>query len=1014
MSAENPESVLPDASRELLGYLNFSDGTSATALQQSFNRMFLEKDAPESIEALQASLLEQLQTLQKSGVPGFHDVSQAVSAVKTALQQVLPAYRKFHADLLFHLRDEDFFSPLFLARIFETTLRSGSEHGWERPDVLTEAAVKRLNDYVGYRPVAVLENEQRSEVYDHERYCPIPLYVQHVGVAAGPWRELLTSALSFLEQIPDELTEPAHFRLERVQELCLDVRAHDHLHPVNKRTNYMFGEWDPDRIDSRGFYTRFVIRRIILDALLDWLNSDRDIPSEERLFDASVVLAGTILMASSISGSGPQTFDSSVSLTVLLPVVARYRDRFYQFVLETTDGGRRERLERLARKSRQPFGHVRHELNMYLSRYGAQQVQHRQLSWLYASMGFEAASREEAVVIPCPAARFEAEICSRLVLIPRRMRAGETADAVEQLRQCVRLLHAGIRCGGFVDPWNILGFQGMFPLFTAREDAIPDNRVEVLLEIMEQIFDACAFVMAEAAATGNGGHHLAVQREFEQLADWWDRYATTTVADLPQVRGRESLNAAEHVSAALSEWRTAGESAADISFWKKHVGLFESARSFSQVVSVLLDRDDLVAATGLLIQWLSQADSYGLESGRHSIHTQFQRLLNLITRRTDASEQWMLLRRLFAFLESNAGDYWTVPSLNALAERHRREQKNEQNRPDLEHLFDDEQAEDDPWKESAFENVVYRDSTDDGNESDTLDGGLAPGTTEFEVLYRQIEPRLKFLHTLGFLWSSAAISLARQPSDDLASEDVQMHVREWRTTVRRFLDDLSGLLQEVSDFEIESWSADVESNIEFDVQMQSRFLLMQNAISTTVEFLLAERLIAALLPEPDDDDDPADLQFGRRLVRVLRRVLTGDREAVTQEFPEFLQQLRRRPLLYVPFENGGHPEDILRARTLQAVIRLLLSELPRLGMLRETYRLLQTAYRMERSRRPPGQAVTEFDRLFRIGLSGSVESVLRAAVHWKLETPTQRKSAFRRIRRLLDSYVVLWRCHRTT
>ncbi len=35
--------------------------------------------------------------------------------------------------------------------------------------------------------------------------------------------------------------------------------------------------------------------------------------------------------------------------------------------------------------------------------------------------------------------------------------------------------------------------------------------------------------------------------------------------------------------------------------------------------------------------------------------------------------------------------------------------------------------------------------------------------------------------------------------------------------------------------------------------------------------------------------------------------------------------------------------------------------LPRLGLLHETWQLLQTAYRMERDQRPSGQAVTEFE-----------------------------------------------------
>ncbi len=999
------------ALRELLGYLNFSDGTPGVAFQNALNNLFAGTEPPSNPQELRTVLLTGLEGLRQADEPGFGDTTQAGKVIEAAIDEVLPAYRSHHSDLLFHLKDADFYSPFFTGRIFEATLQSSNQHGWDDSSQLIGSALKGLNQFVGYRPVAVLENGRRAEVYSHERFCPVPLYLQGVGVAVGPWSELLESTLEFLKRLPEEMTEPSHFSLSRMHELALDVRAHDHLHPVNKRTNYMFGEWDPEDIDTKGYYRRFIIRSIILDSLLEWLHTDNGTSAEERLFDSSAVLAGTILMASSISGSGPQTYDSNVSLTSLLPTVARQRDAFYQTLLETAQGDRRKRLERLTRESRQPFGHVRHELNMNLSRYGAQQVQHRHLSWLYASMGFEEASREEAGVIPCTSARFESEICSRLMLIQRRVRRGQLADAVDQLRVCLQLFQAGIQCGGFVDPWNVLAFQGMFPLFTAREDAIPDNRVEVLMDVMEQIFDSCSFVLAEAAASGHVEFHESVRTEFRRLAEQWDQYATTTVTDLPEIRGQESLTAAEHVAAALTEWRNAGEAASDISFWKNHVEHFESSRSFSQVVSALLDRDDLVAATGLLIQWLSEAETVGLEAGRHSIHNQFQRLLNLMTQRSGLADQWLLLRRLFAFLEANAGDYWLVPSLGEFADRHRKEKSSNGTPTDLENLFDEDQSEDDPWKESAFENVVYRDSTDDGNDSDTVDEGLAPGTTEFEILYRQIEPRLKFLHTLGSLWSNAAIALARRSTSDLASVEIQMHLAEWETTIRKFLDDLAGLLREISDFEIQSWSADLEANIEFDIQMQSRFLLMQNAISTTVEFLIAERLLGALLPQSEQLEDETESQFSEQLVRVLRSVLTDDTEAVQNEFPEFLKRLRRRPLLYVPFESGGNPRDILRARTLQAIIRLLLSQLPRLGLLRQTYQLLVAACRMERTRRPPGQAVTEFDRLFRIGLSCSVEAVLHAAKRWKLETTSQRRTAFRRMKRLMDSYGMLWAQH---
>ena len=443
-------------------------------------------------------------------------------------------------------------------------------------------------------------------------FRPIPLFIKDAGVAIGPYHELITHTLRFLSETPDEILREAYFSLDRMDELALDLRSHDHANPVNKRTNYTFGEWDPHQIDIKGFYRRFVLRRVILDALLNWIQTNNELPHEEVMHDAAAVLCGTMLMASSISGAGPNTYDSTISLTKLLPMVARQRDAFYARLLENADGPRAIRLIEAAQKTQQPFGHVRHQLNMFLARYGARQVQHRQIAWMYARMGFEDASREEADIIPTLSVRFECEIQCRITTAHRELQQGQLENASEYLREIEDLIERGIHCGALVDPWNILGFQGQFPLFSALEDSVPDNRVETLLEIMERTFGVFSSALAEAAAAGQPALLEELASRFRKLADQWDRYATTAVEDLPEVKGRESYDSAELVSNALSEWRQAGEAAGDISFWRQHVDRFESAKAYALVVKALLQKDDSVAALGLLMQWLSEADETGL------------------------------------------------------------------------------------------------------------------------------------------------------------------------------------------------------------------------------------------------------------------------------------------------------------------------------------------------------------------------------------------------------------------
>lgn len=1001
--------------RDLLGYLNFSQGAPSARFRFCLNQLFRSVELAASPQSLRDYLLEQIHKLAGSGEAAFADPRQAVSVVGLVLDRVLPAYRLHHQDLLGHLNDSDFFNPLLLAKMFELLLAERVEAGSQDEKDLVTHVLRRLNHFVGYRPIAVLENGRRSEVYGHERFCPLPLYFSEVGVAVGQYEPLISATIAFMQTLPEDLFAGTHFSLERLSELALDLRSHDHAHPVTKRTNYVFGEWDPEEIDSKGFYRRFVIRRLILDALMHWITSDdsNQIPASERLYDAAAVLTGTILMASSISGAGPQSHDSSVSLTTLLPIVARQRDHFYLSLLNLATGDRARRLKALAEQTRQPFGHVRHELNMYLSKYGADQVQHRHLSWIFARMGYEDASREEASVIPCLSARFESEIHARLVMVPRLLRGGQADDARRLISEVMQLLQRGIQCGGIVDPWNILGFQGLFPLFFTREDSIPDSRVEVLLEMVGQTFDVCSLVMSEAAATGRMDLHDSVLRDFRELAEQWDTYATSTVNDLAHVEGTKSVDAALQVARVLADWREAGESAGDISFWRNHVEDLNATNSFAQVVSALLERRDHVAAMGLLMQWLSRAETVPLESGPHSIHRLLHRLLTCVCEQSDPALRWNSLRRLFAFIESNAGEFWEVPKLSEFVAQRKNNKRSggnrEQNDLDLEHLFDEETAEENILG-AAWDEVTYRDSTDDGNAADTMDGASAPGTTEFEVLYRQMEPRLKFLHTVGSLWGIAAVWVSRGTAGTEAGDSQRENLRDWLSAIRGRLHGLGELVREVRDYEISVIASGLEGNIEYDIQMQCRFLLMQNALSTTVEFLMAERLIGAVIAEVPQGNQETD-GLDRQISGILTAVFAGDPDEASKCFPGLCRELRRRPLLYVPFENGGQPAAILKARTLQSIIRVLLSQLPRLGLLVETYELLLTALQMERSNRPHGQAVTEFDRLFRIGLSSSVEAVVHTAVRMKAEGSQRVANVFKRIQRLLEAYGDLWLRH---
>ncbi|HLQ46246.1 MAG TPA: hypothetical protein VK137_16000, partial [Planctomycetaceae bacterium] len=391
--SETPAAISPpavavgsqaSALQEILGYLNFSGGKPDAKFQDRLNRCHPEWGTETPWETLHAQLLARLQELEASAA-AFRDSAQAHAVLNLTFSELWPAYRRHHADLLFHLSDTDFQQPLFLARLFEAVLAQGSP--WDETERIVRGALDGLNDFLGFRPVAVLESNTKMEPYPHERFRPLPIYIKGVGPGKGPYAELITRTIELFHAVPANLLQNAYFDPDRMNEIACDVRAHDHNHPVYKRTNYMFGEWDPHFIDNKGYFRRFILRKIILDSLLNWIAEQTEQSPEESLFDAAAVLCGTMLMASAISGAGPDTHDSSVTLTSLLPKVARQRDAFYERLLEDATGERAQRLAAAAKKTQQPFGHVRQSLNLYLANYGSRQIQYRNLAQLYAQLG---------------------------------------------------------------------------------------------------------------------------------------------------------------------------------------------------------------------------------------------------------------------------------------------------------------------------------------------------------------------------------------------------------------------------------------------------------------------------------------------------------------------------------------------------------------------------------------------------------------------------------------------------
>jgi hypothetical protein len=994
---EELEKVVPPAG--LLGYLNFSDGRPDPRWQKQLNDAFAflaEHGETEPWRALAEWLDRSAIALQGSGAAAFRDVQQA-RGVLAVFPALLAAYRRHHVDLLFHQSDRELFQPFFLARVFEGILAQGPP--WDEEERIVKGALGRLNDYVGHRPIAILETRPRGEPYDHERVRPIPLYLRGAGVAHGRYHDLVRQALDILEAAEPAIHLEAGFDPRLLDELAVDPRAYDHGHPANRRPNYVFGEWDPHHLDDQGRFRRYVIRQVTLDALLDRAEHPQQLDRAELVFEAAAVLAGTILMATGISGASPTAHDSSASLSTLMPGIARYRDAFYVHLLQSLPDAHAARLREEQTKTRQPLGGARQHLNHWLARHRATQLQQRFLTLLFGEMGYPEASRVEAAKIPAASVRMLSEILGRVALGQLCTDRRELAQAAALLPEIDELLRRGIACGALADPWNILGFQGLFPLSPAREDTVRDTRVDELVQVVDLLLNLHARLSSEAAAVGETALARTVTTSMTRLATWWDRFASVEVSDVRRVSGAEALESARHVATALANWHERGEAAADLAFWRQHLEGFHSPKAFALVVDALLRRHDYRAAMGLLVNWVSQAEQVPLEDGEYSFHTLALRWIlgenpgsvnpgsggeaaepsgSQVSSLTPE-----LMRKFFDYLEANAEEYWQVPVLESNAA------SGGEDREDADELY-----------EAAYEGVTFRDSANDDQEGEVLGGDEPRDTFELESEGEHLVKRLRFLSTVARLWQIAA----RRAPEDHESHAV------WLATAQANQRKLLALLDALHVYPIPEALGSYESLVELDRRRVLKEQLVYTAIGTCLDnFLAVGSLQGALDPDSTTTETvwPDRPEWEPLVIQLETAFVKGDPGATRAILTPFLKLFEKEPLLSTPLGEEGQPRQVLRVRIAQTVMRALAANLPRLGLLRETYHLLKTAHAMEQAHRPPGRGVTEFNHLFQAAYQAVIESVVDSIPTWPVDQVTD-KGLVELLESLTGPFLMLW------
>ena len=401
---------LDDTLQQTLGYLNFSNGSFDATFFTNLNRIaasLLRTDSPDSLSSRMHALLQSSLSQLVRDHDVFRDSRQVERVLELTFHHVLPAYRLHHRDLIFDGCDSVLFNSFFIGRVCQAILEAF--HSESTDPQITQQALLQLNDYIGYRPVAVLES-QNIQPYEGEWSRPVPIYIRDVGPAVGCYHGLVERTIDILRHTDPQLLRVACFSLDRLDELAIDPRSFDFEHPANKRPNHHFGQWDPHCQDQEHYYRRFVVHRITLDALLARVENGDPTARQELLYEAAAALGGTILMAAGVSGSSPFTYDSNTTLESLMPIIAEYRDAYYQQLLKRLSGRHKSRLTTEAEQRHQPFGGARQHLNAQLAEQRAAQLIQVHLATAFARMGYVAAAQRHAEIIQVPSARIRCQI----------------------------------------------------------------------------------------------------------------------------------------------------------------------------------------------------------------------------------------------------------------------------------------------------------------------------------------------------------------------------------------------------------------------------------------------------------------------------------------------------------------------------------------------------------------------------------------------------------------------------
>ena len=569
------------------------------------------------------------------------------------------------------------------------------------------------------------------------------------------------------------------------------------------------------------------------------------------------------------------------------PIIAT---RFIKQLLARLEGAHAERLKREAAALKQPFGGVRQHFNHYLAQRRAEQLQHVHLAQLFTRMGYVEAARRQVRVVPVAAARMLCDMQCRLTTAHREIDQGRLEPVVILLSEIENILHRAIECGAMVDPWNILGFGGQFSLFPSPENSIHDYRIDELLNLMSDIFALYIRTGKEAAALGNNAVQTVLADQLKRLTEWWDKFATTEVSEVGGISGRDTFESAEQVASALRAWHEAGAAAGRYRFLaqarravphgqilrpgRRHLAGSRRSGGRPGLVGPLAQpgRHDPLGRGKLFLQRIGRAvDGRPLAIGAG--RAKRDRGIIILLHASDG-----LMRENFSTTwrptPASFGTCRTWKPLPKARAGEMNEEEEEEPDDETDNLFS-----------AAYEQLTYRDSTDDGMDSSLFETG--PDAAESELVFEaeRIVGHLAFLAMVAHLWKmTATVSLSGDASDPQRDEVLA----GWHDQAAANYRELLELLAAVHRYRIPAPSGSHDSMVEYDRRRSVKEMLLENIINTCVDTADTMRMIRAAMNRHMAVADAQ--QWEEPMHRVLSAVLRGEAANVRKNWKELLDR----------------------------------------------------------------------------------------------------------------------------